>query len=256
MKKYAIITPVYQQTLQGAERRRLLITIHNNPHAEHIFVSPKILNIERIQKEFPKSRWIRFPNHHFESINSYSKLLLLSSFYKYFTEYEYIVISQLDAVLIRELTDEVFKDYDYVGAAWMDELNAFSIGNRIFLNNGKYKFLPNRSFSVGNGGLSIRKTSSLITITEKIQNPTLKMLGLGTNIGLNEDVVLSYFAMKYGFSVPDRTEASQIFIEQFRPEPFDLWSVYGYHAIEKMYPLFEREIFQKYLLLRIIDDID
>jgi len=233
---------------------RLSITIHNNPSVDHVFFCPNDLNTERLEKLFTNSQWSRFPNHHFDSIQTYSKLMLTSSFYERFIDYEYLVISQLDSVVTRELTKDVFKNYDYIGAAWESVISAFSIGNRLFLNSAKYKFLPNRSISVGNGGLSIRKTKSLIEITEKIQNPFLKFIGLGTNIGLNADVIISYFALKYGYSVPDRTAASKIFIEQYRQEPFDMWSVYGYHALEKNDHILEEEIFEKYILLGLFDD--
>jgi hypothetical protein len=253
MHNYAIATPVYQETMQSAELMRLSITIHNNPSVDHVFFCPNDLNTKKLEKLFTNSQWLRFPNHHFDSIRTYSKLMLTSSFYKRFIDYEYLVISQLDSVVTRELTKDIFKNYDYVGAAWESSISAFSIGKRLFLNSGKYKFLPNRSFSVGNGGLSIRKVKSLIEITEKIQNPFFKFIGLGTNTDLNEDVIISYFLLKYGYSVPDRTAASRIFIEQYRQEPFDMWSVYGYHALEKLDHPLEEEIFERYELLGLFD---
>ena len=253
MGNFAIITPVYTEDLLNSERMRLLITLHNNPNVDHVFFCPNDLNTEKIKKIFPDSRWLRFPNDHFQSIKSYSELMLMSSFYRSFSEYEYLVVSQLDSVVIRELSNDVFKNYDYLGAPWLNSLNAFSIGNRLFLNNGRHKFLPNHSLSVGNGGLSIRKTKSMIEITDKIQIPILKFIGLGVNKGLNEDVVFSYFASKYGFSLPDRFTASKIFVEKYRQEPFDTWSVYGYHAIEKMYPSLQEDIFERYSSFGLFD---
>jgi hypothetical protein len=244
---FVIATPVFQESIQDSELMRLSITISNNLNVDHVFFCPQDLNTKKLENAFPESSFIRFPNHHFESVQTYSDLMLESSFYERFIKYEYIVISQLDSVMTRCLSIDVFSQYDYVGAPWMHELSAFSIGNRILLNSGRYRFLPNRVFSVGNGGLSIRKTKSMIEITNRIQSPILGSIGLGTNTALNEDVVISYSAVKYGYSVPDRDTASNIFVEQFRKEPFDLWSVYGYHAIEKIYPLLQKEIFEKYL---------
>ena len=243
---FVIATPVYQQSLQDSEFMRLSITISNNPTADHIFFCPQDLDTKTIEKTFPKSSFIRFPNHYFESVQTYSDLMLKSSFYESFINYEYVVISQLDSVVIRGLSIDAFSQYDYVGAPWVDEISAFSIGNRILLNSGKYKILPNRVFSVGNGGLSIRRTKSMIEIANRIQNPILKFIGLGSNRGLNEDVVISFSALKYGYAVADRNKASDFFVEQFRKEPFDTWSVYGYHAIEKLYPLLQKEIFERY----------
>lgn len=251
MKKqsYIIATPVYQDTLQGSELMRLAITIYNNPDVDHVFFCPEDLNTEKLQNSFPNSFFLRFSNHYFDSINTYSELMLTSSFYGNFIEYEYLIISQLDSMITRKLSYDLFSNYDYVGAAWMNPLTAFSIGNRLFLNSRKYRFVPNRSFSVGNGGLSIRKTKSLIEITKRIQNPTLKFFGLGANKGLNEDVIISYFASKYGYALPDKSIASRIFIEQYRQHPFDAWSVYGFHALEKYDPVLEKFIFEKYVSL-------
>jgi hypothetical protein len=243
---FVIATPVYQQSLQESEFIRLSITILNNPTVDHVFFCPQDLDTKTLEKAFPRSSFVRFPNHHFESVQTYSDLMLESSFYERFANYEYLVISQLDSVVTRGLSIDVFSQYDYVGAPWVDEISAFSIGNRIFLNSGKYKVLPNRVFSVGNGGLSIRRTKSMIEISNRIRNPILKFIGLGTNRGLNEDVVISFSAIKYGYSVADRNTAGDIFVEQFRKVPFDMWSVYGYHAIEKLYPLLQKEIFEKY----------
>ncbi len=244
---FVIATPVFQESLQDSELIRLSITISNNINVSHVFFCPQDLKTKRLEKAFPKSSFVKFPNHHFESVQTYSDLMLKSFFYEKFIKYEYIVISQLDSVITRGLSIDVFSQFDYVGAPWMHEQSAFSIGNRIFLNSGRHKLLPNKVFSVGNGGLSIRKTKSMIKITNRIQSPILRSIGLGTNNDLNEDVVISYSAAKYGYSVPDRDAASKIFVEQFRKEPFDLWSVYGYHAIEKIYPQLQKEIFEKYL---------
>lgn len=253
--RFIIATPVYQESLQNSELMRLAITIYNNPDVDHIFFCPEDFNTEKLKNLFPNSFYLRFPNYYFDSIETYSKLMLTSSFYDNFIEYEYLIISQLDSILTRKLTYDVFNNYDYVGAAWMNSLTAFSIGNRLFLNSGKYNFVPNRSFSVGNGGLSIRKTRSLIEITRKIQNPILKFFGLGTNRGLNEDVIVSYFASKYGYTIPNKSIASRIFIEQYRQDLFDAWSVYGYHALEKHDPLLEKLIFEKYVSLGLTNHI-
>jgi hypothetical protein len=248
-----IATPLYQESLQDSEIMRLSITVSNNPKTSHIFFCPEDLATKNLEKAFPNSSFLKFPNHHFRSVQTYSNLLLRSSFYESFIDYDYLVVSQLDSVVIRELSIDLFGNYDYIGAAWVKEINAFSIGNRLFLNSGKHKFLPNRVFSVGNGGLSVRKTNSMVEIAHRIQNPIFRVIGLGTNVGLNEDVVISYSALKYGYSVADRDTASSIFVEEYRKEPFDPWSVYGYHAIEKTFPLLQKEIFEKYSSSGLID---
>ena len=91
----------------------------------------------------------RFQDESFASIEGYSRLLLSPEFYEEFADYEYILIHQLDAYLFRdELESWCKRGYDYVGAPWFEGFTEQST-----------KF-----FGVGNGGLSLRKTGSAISI--------------------------------------------------------------------------------------------
>ncbi|MGA9131526.1 MAG: DUF5672 family protein, partial [Candidatus Sulfotelmatobacter sp.] len=91
----------------------------------------------------------RFNDKHFSSVFEYCKLLMSSGFYESFTDYKYILIYQLDALVFSDqLLEWCSTDLDYIGAPWLKDRN-----------------MPEQGFSsVGNGGLSLRKVESHIKV--------------------------------------------------------------------------------------------
>lgn len=97
------------------------------------------------------------------NINEYNQLLVSSTFYDIF-HCDTVLIFQLDTVLRKKIPIEMLQ-YDYIGAPWNEKL--IKIGN-----------------NVGNGGLSIRKVSTMKSIIDTFKYD-----------GSNEDV----FFCKYGW---------------------------------------------------------
>jgi hypothetical protein len=85
----AIVTPLYRFPLTPEE----VISIrHLRQHLrrfDRYIIGPKSL-----PPEFADFRLKRFPKRFFESIQSYSKLLITKEFYRAFSNYEYILIYQ------------------------------------------------------------------------------------------------------------------------------------------------------------------
>jgi len=98
----------------------------------------------------------------FESLNTYNKLLLSESFYKEYSDFTYLLITQLDVYIFRdELYDWIKKGYDYIGAPWFNR----------FRNNHLHAKLS----KVGNGGFSLRKCQTFIDSIEYAQNNNKKI---------------------------------------------------------------------------------
>ncbi len=96
-----------------------------------------------------------FPDNNFESVRTYSRLLLTTDFYERFSQYEYILIYQLDAWVFRdELTYWSQAGYDFIGAP-------FFVGHG--LSTPDSPFLP----YTGNGGFSLRNVTSFINLLKK-----------------------------------------------------------------------------------------
>lgn len=112
------------------------------------FVAPQRLStfkIEGIQNEL-------FPDSFFENIGSYNKLMLSSSFYSRFSNYDYILIYQLDAFVFEDKLP-YFCDlgYDYIGAPWLRGMIK-RVGTEM------------KIFYVGNGGFSLRHVRNTIKL--------------------------------------------------------------------------------------------
>jgi hypothetical protein len=100
--------------------------------------------------EFTDFRFKQFPQRHFDSLNSYSKLLVAKEFYRAFADYEYILIYQPDCLVFSsELEQWCLAGWDYVGAPWFKD----------FTDNPAAGL-----WAVGNGGLSLRKVSAALAV--------------------------------------------------------------------------------------------
>jgi len=94
-----------------------------------------------------------FPNEYFQSVSSYSRMMLTCDFYQRFQEFEYMLLYQLDAFVFSDrLKDFCQMGYDYIGAPWPCWVRAFR---------------PVPIPHVGNGGFSLRKISSICRILER-----------------------------------------------------------------------------------------
>ncbi len=96
-----------------------------------------------------------FPDHNFNSVRTYSKLLLTTDFYERFLAYTHILIYQLDAWVFKdELENWSQAGYDYIGAP-------FFVGHG--LSTATSPLLP----YAGNGGFSLRCVASFIHVLKK-----------------------------------------------------------------------------------------
>lgn len=87
-----------------------------------------------------------FDEEYFKDVVSYNRLLLSNEFYQRFKSYEYMVIFQTDAFIIKDSLDVfIDKGYTYIGAPWL----VADVPEKVGL-------------SVGNGGFSLRHIPSFI----------------------------------------------------------------------------------------------
>jgi hypothetical protein len=176
------------------------------------------------------------------SVQSYSELLLEREFYAHFEEYEHILICQLDAILIGNISKLPSSEFDYIGSPWEFGYKVAQYRRKLIINSRLNAFLPSKTITVGNGGLSLRNVTSMAVISEEIDrfNPFLKFKH-------PEDVLLSYFAIKLGFKLPNFDEANEIFREKTATDKLSIPKVLGFHALDKYNPILERLIFNKFL---------
>jgi hypothetical protein len=91
----------------------------------------------------------RFADASFQSVDSYSKLLLSAEFYRAFVDYEFILIYQLDCLVFSDqLTQWCQHGYDYVGAPLFKSDQSPELGYLGTLN----------------GGLSLRRVGAFLRV--------------------------------------------------------------------------------------------
>jgi hypothetical protein len=100
--------------------------------------------------------------------------------------------------------------------------------------------LSNKCY-VGNGGLSIRKISTFISIQElllknKIFSPSI-----------NEDLIISYLGSVDSLNIPcDLSFVNSIFSEETSNLFSSIPDIYGFHALNKYNPHLESLIYSKF----------
>jgi hypothetical protein len=241
------ITPFWKESLSPIEVRRINISLSHNSNIKHIFVGPKIINKSKIAEMFPNSKFFCFDNEYFSSIDNYNVLLLSKVFYESFREYEYIVICQSDAIILRDLNELIDFDYDYVGAPWEYGYRISKIGNHIFANSRLVKYLPHRRIFVGNGGLSIRKVSTFLNLLSlKSMDKFIKKNVVLNKNNLNEDILFSYFLLKERSRIPNRLEANKYFVETLARKIESENGIFGVHGLEKYNPKLEEKIMNEF----------
>ena len=243
----AIVTPTHKQYLDREELLRLKISLNFNSDFIHYFAVPENLEVSDLKLNFPNSYFIFFESSYFMSASTYNVLMLEPLFYRKFSEFKFVLILQTDAILMRNLRPLVTTTYDYIGAPWFPPYMIQEFLFRIYCNKKYFPFLTKNVISAGNGGLSLRNTSKLWTLTTYLKNSRYwNQLTATNNRRINEDLAIAYFGKKRGLSIADQDYASQIFIERGNVS-FDLFSnLYGMHAPSKYQKLYENLLFKKY----------
>ena len=140
-KKVIVIIPRFKEKLENTETISLNQAMNLLSGYDICYISPEKMRsyYQRINEnaEF-------FSDECFESVKSYSLLMLSPVFYKRFLDYEYMLIYQLDAfVFYDKLNYFCNMGYDYIGAPL-----PYWVG---------WPYTVNR---VGNGGLSLRNVGA------------------------------------------------------------------------------------------------
>ncbi|RAJ92131.1 hypothetical protein LX87_05095 [Larkinella arboricola] len=172
-----VIIPVYQSSLTDYEQISLNQCLHILGKHPIILVTPQTLDVSYLTHPHPQLQVRTFDDSYFKDIQAYNRLMLSEEFYQAFTDFDYMLIHQLDAFVFQdELTDWCHRGYDYIGAPWLRDRDfidwkdeaAFTIKKKIalWLDLKKEDGVTPREITslngVGNGGFSLRKVSSLL----------------------------------------------------------------------------------------------
>lgn len=228
---YAIVTPIWKESLTDGEFRNVAFTYKNVFDVDHYFIYPSGMNLKYYADNFKDSRFIAFGASNFENVASYSRLMLTSDFYRSFDAYKGIVICQTDAIMLRGIPDSVL-DFDYIGAPWC---RPFRLNRARILGWRRIGWLLSKLgigelVYVGNGGLSWRRVNAFRDIEEHMRNCCIQ------NSVINEDLVVAYLGARGLLDIPSPQLANDIFVEGGALKLLDHSGVVGFHALEKFNP--------------------
>ena len=154
MKKLVIIIPIYKTNLDKEE----IISLHSLKKGS-LDYDIKIIGGKNQRKSHPiitqylpsyDVSFEEFDAEYFISKQSYSRLLLSKEFYSRFEQFKYIMIFQLDSLWIGgDLNVLLKEEIHYLGAPWIKET------------------VHTKRLLIGNGGFSLRRTSSFIRWLER-----------------------------------------------------------------------------------------
>jgi hypothetical protein len=228
---YAIVTPIWKESLTDGEFRNVSYTFGNIFNIDRYFVHPAGMSLKYYTNTFRGARFIAFEESYFENVSSYSRLMLTSDFYRAFDAYMGIVICQTDAIMLRGIPDYVM-DFDYVGAPWCRpfRLNRERIIGRRRLGWLLSKLNVGELVYVGNGGLSWRRVKAFLDIEKHMRTCRIQ------NSVINEDLLIAYLGARGLLDIPSPQLANDIFVEEAASNMVDSSRVIGFHALEKFNP--------------------
>lgn len=230
--KVAVVIPLYKEELDAFEIVSLKRCLEVLSSHDIVVVAPNKLRQSDIFGHYGLSNVTFIADKWLASIDAYNKLMLSRYFYQLFAEYEYILICQLDAYVFSDrLLEFCSLGYDYIGAPWIKGCPVRRFVYRgAGLANKAFPFLnPNYLLFVGNGGFSLRRVSSFITVIGKLR---LNLMSWQRN----EDAFWAYCGQRLSyFRVPPVEVAKDFAVE----EGVDLASAarlpFGCHAWPKFH---------------------
>lgn len=213
-KLVAVVVPIYKSHLSAQDRISLDQTYRVLSRYPIVVVHPEGLDMSEVRRDYPDLQFKSFDKAYFSNIVGYNRLMLAEEFYKRFSDYEYILIDQLDVFIFKdELEEWCNKGYDYIGAPWLQSktnklpvlrtaIKAIAYTKRMLGKRSKYF----RYGKVGNGGLSLRKVQSHIDVIRH-QKEVVRLYAVINNRKhlFNED---TFWAMEpKNFKYPSTYEA-------------------------------------------------
>lgn len=206
MKKLAVLVPVYRGELDPLERYSLDYSLSILTGRDIRFIGPKNLDNGYYAEHYSAIPFQSFEAPSFASIPEYNRLLLNKVFYDHYLAYEFILILQTDAIILRDDLDFwCGQPFDYVGAPWPD-------GYELFVNAGLFEGDYGKSVKVGvgNGGLSLRRVRKCIALLEEFPIA----VDVFDRSGSNEDLFFSVMgSLSSDFIVPNEITASRFALE-------------------------------------------
>jgi hypothetical protein len=236
MSQESVITlvPVYKPILDEQERYSLDYSLEKLAGRDVRFIGPFGLDRAYYSVRYPQIPFVGFADEYFSSIQGYNRLLLDIEFYGGFAEFEFMLILQTDAIVLRDELDHwCAQPFDYVGAPWPD-------GVELFVNLGRFSGDKGKRVRalVGNGGFSLRRIRKCVSLLREFPEATDYFVRSGSS----EDLFFSLMGpLSEDFVLPNEITAS-LFSMELKPSYYyavnGMRLPMGGHAWPKYEPAF------------------
>jgi len=205
-----VLIPIYKESFNAFEYTNIKVSTKNLVGYPIFWIAPEKLNINYYEQNFKEIKTLRFHDTFFGSVANYSRLLLDVQFYKFFENYTHILICQSDAIVLKpELHLWLKKEYDFIGAPWLNGWEMKLITDKIPISEG----IVCRAH-VGNGGLSLRNVKACIKLINEYPDIHLEW----SKYGHAEDLFFSFTGfISREFRIPNLMVASH-FSHETQPE--------------------------------------
>jgi len=206
-ERCAVVIPIYRPNFQKLEEFGIDYSLARLVGRRMFFAAPATLDLSYYASRYPHIEVIRFSEKYFENTDTYSELLLNFQFYQRFDKFEYTLILQPDALIIRDELDLwMERPYDYIGSPWPTPMT-LRINTRPFSD----ELARTVSTHVANGGLSLRRNDGCIRLLFEYKGA----VDLWIRKKMHEDLFFACMgALSKHFVLPSEIVCSMFAIDQ------------------------------------------
>jgi Protein of unknown function (DUF5672) len=215
-----VLVPIYKPRPDAFEVHSMDVSFAALAGRRIAFIGPAALDLDFYAERYPGVDFIGHEASHFASIPGYNRLLLQPAFYEQHAQHEFMLILQTDAIVLRDELDHwCAQPFDYVGAPWPDPVE-------LFVNLDRFRGMHGRRVraAVGNGGLSLRRSSKCARLLREFPEATEYFARSGSS----EDLYFSLLGqLSADFVLPNEVTASRFAMEL---KPSYYYEINGRHA--------------------------
>jgi hypothetical protein len=147
--RFKVLIPVYKSPKELNRFEKLSIQNTTDRLAkshEIVFIGPKKVQ-DTYLLTYPHIDFVNFPSRYFDGIKGYNKLLKSIRFYRRFSNFDFILIAQTDALVFGNVNDLLlFDKFDYYGAPSINQGVATGYNGGFSLRNVKNSINVLRSY--------------------------------------------------------------------------------------------------------------
>lgn len=156
-KNTVIVIPIYKKYSELIKFELKLLDQIKTVLSNHEILIILPQSLQKEWSQYSEFKTIFFKDIYFKDKFSYSKLLCRKQFYQSFSDFDYLQIIQTDCWIFEDKIDYFTSlGLDYIGAPWMVD--------------GFDGYPKEKLWKTGNGGFSLRKVSTFISILEQIES--------------------------------------------------------------------------------------